>query len=50
MQGKKKLVMLSARELEINDLPANAKTWINIHMKYTHGYGAVLNRVNEVGI
>lgn len=48
INGKKRLVMLSARELEVNDLPEKAKTWINIHMKYTHGYGVVLSPVNEI--
>lgn len=48
IDGKKRLVMLAGREMEINDLPENAKTWINMHMKYTHGYGAVMCPVNEV--
>jgi len=35
-------VNLSARELNIEKLPAEAKNWENSHLRYTHGYGAVI--------
>jgi uncharacterized membrane protein (UPF0182 family) len=41
-------VMLSAREMRIDQLPEQAQTWINEHLIYTHGQGVVLNAVNEV--
>ena len=41
-------VMLSARELVVDQLPPEAKTWVNNHLIYTHGYGAALSPVNEV--
>ncbi|MBW2202204.1 MAG: UPF0182 family protein, partial [Deltaproteobacteria bacterium] len=41
-------VMLSARELVANQLPPKAKTWVNRHLIYTHGYGLALNTVNDV--
>ncbi len=41
-------VMLAARELAIDQLPAQAKTWVNRHLIYTHGYGLALSPVNEV--
>lgn len=41
-------VTISARELSIDQLPATAKTWINEHLVFTHGYGAVMSPVNEV--
>ena len=41
-------VALAARELPPSQLPARASTWLNIHMKYTHGYGLVMSPVNEV--
>jgi len=41
-------VMLAARELDVTRLPAQAKTWVNKHLIYTHGYGVALNPVNEV--
>jgi uncharacterized membrane protein (UPF0182 family) len=41
-------VMLAARELDVNQLPPQAKTWVNRHLIYTHGYGLALSPVNEV--
>ncbi len=40
-------VMVSAREMQPSNLPPNSQTFVNRHFKYTHGYGAVLNLVNE---
>lgn len=39
-------VMLSPRELSYQALPS--RTWINEHLNYTHGYGAVMGPVNRV--
>ena len=41
-------VALAARELPSSQLPARANTWLNVHMKYTHGYGLVMSPVNEI--
>ena len=41
-------VMLAARELVVNQLPPQAKTWVNRHLIYTHGYGLAMSPVNEV--
>jgi uncharacterized membrane protein (UPF0182 family) len=41
-------VMLSARELVVSQLPPQAKTWVNSHLIYTHGYGVAMSPVNEV--
>jgi uncharacterized membrane protein (UPF0182 family) len=41
-------VMLAARELVVNQLPPQAKTWVNRRLIYTHGYGLALSPVNEV--
>jgi len=41
-------VMLSARELVVNQLPRQAQTWVNRHLIYTHGYGVAMSPVNEV--
>ncbi len=38
-----KQVNLSAREMNINKLPAGAQNWENTHLRYTHGYGAVVS-------
>lgn len=40
-------VMLSAREMNNQRLPAQGLTWVNQHLKYTHGYGLVMNPTNE---
>jgi uncharacterized membrane protein (UPF0182 family) len=46
-QGANKLrqVMLSARELNVRDLPE--QTWENRHVAFTHGYGLVAADVNS---
>ncbi|MBW2096413.1 MAG: UPF0182 family protein, partial [Deltaproteobacteria bacterium] len=41
-------VMLSARELSVNQLPPQANTWVNRHLIYTHGYGLASSLVNKV--
>ncbi len=35
-------VYLAAREINLDKLPEPAQNWINMHLKYTHGYGAVV--------
>ncbi|MCA9669920.1 MAG: UPF0182 family protein, partial [Myxococcales bacterium] len=40
-------VMLSAREMMHKQLPTQSQTWVNRHLQYTHGYGAVLSPVNR---
>ncbi|MEB3273800.1 MAG: UPF0182 family protein [Prochlorothrix sp.] len=42
-------VLLSARELDYGSVPAEAQTWVNEHLVYTHGYGFTLSPVNTVG-
>jgi len=39
-------VMLSARELNPDLLPENARTWVNQHLKFTHGTGLAMSPVN----
>jgi uncharacterized membrane protein (UPF0182 family) len=40
-------VMVSARELMPSQLPTNAQTWVNLHLLFTHGNGAVMSPVTE---
>ncbi len=40
-------VVMSARELNYDQLPQTAKTWVNQRLQYTHGYGLVMSPVNE---
>jgi hypothetical protein len=44
--GALRQVMLSARELNSNNLPS--RTWVNERLTYTHGYGLTLGPVNQV--
>ncbi len=48
IDGKYRQVMLAARELVVDKLPPQAKTWVNKHITYTHGYGLAMSPVNEV--
>lgn len=47
IDGRYRQVMLSGRELATGKLTGKAQTWVNLHLLYTHGYGAVLSPVNE---
>lgn len=40
-------VTLSARELDVDQLPPRAQNWQNRHLVYTHGYGVVVSPVNR---
>lgn len=42
-------VIIAAREMDYSAVPSQAKTWINQHLVYTHGYGFTLSPVNKVG-
>ena len=32
----------------MDDLPSQAKTWVNRNLRYTHGYGIAMSHVNKV--
>ncbi len=46
--GQYRQVFISAREMNNDNLAEDAKTWINQHLKYTHGFGLAVSPVNEV--
>ncbi|MEA4873713.1 MAG: UPF0182 family protein [Synergistaceae bacterium] len=46
LNGGNRQVMLSVRELDLSKL--QNQTWVNMHLEFTHGYGVVMNPVNEV--
>jgi uncharacterized membrane protein (UPF0182 family) len=54
VDGDYQQVMLSARELSYQNLPRDVQgrdadlLWINEHLQYTHGYGAVVGPVNRI--
>ena len=40
-------VTLAARELDPSPLSANAQTWVNLHLLFTHGNGVVMSPVTQ---
>ena len=49
VDGEIRQVMLSGRELNINELPIEIRNdWYKQTYTYTHGYGAVVSPVNEI--
>jgi hypothetical protein len=48
-RAEQQQVLIAARELNYSTVPADAKTWVNEHLIYTHGYGFTLSPVNIVG-
>ncbi|CAN5803695.1 UPF0182 family protein [soil metagenome] len=48
IEGQPVQVLISARELNIDGLRENARTWTNRRLAYTHGYGAVVSPVSQV--
>ncbi len=49
VDGHFRQVLISARELDQNQLQLQSQTWVNKHLTYTHGYGFVMSPVNEAG-
>jgi uncharacterized protein len=39
-------VLIAARELDYQNVPDAARTWVNQHLVYTHGYGFTVSPVN----
>ncbi len=48
IDGVERQVMITARELDVTKLPPPAQVWVNLALKYTHGYGVVAVPVNEI--
>jgi len=46
--AQKQQVIIAARELDYGKVQDIAKTWVNEHLIYTHGYGFTLSPVNQV--
>src|SRR6266487_1739679 len=47
VNGAERVLMISAREVHQLGLDPGSQTWQNVHLAYTHGYGAVAAQVNE---
>lgn len=48
IEGEKKQVMISAREVDFSGLSPESQTWVNRHLVYTHGFGVVMSPVKDV--
>ena len=48
IDGKLRQVLLTPRELDIQQLPDAQTRWINPHFIYTHGYGLVMAEANRI--
>ncbi len=46
VDGQLRQVMIAVREVDPTLLSSGAKTWQNLHLAYTHGYGVVATQVN----
>lgn len=46
--GQYRQVSLAVRELEQGLLQQQSRTWVNLHLLYTHGYGLCMSPVNAV--
>ncbi|MBU4555903.1 MAG: UPF0182 family protein, partial [Actinobacteria bacterium] len=46
VDGVERQVLVSAREMNSEQLAEQAKTWVNRHLVYTHGYGLAMSPVN----
>lgn len=49
IDGRIQQVNLAPRELNIAKLPAAAQNWENTHLRYTHGFGAVITPASQSG-
>lgn len=47
IDGSPQQVMMSVRELDINQISQQAQTWVNKHLIFTHGYGLCMVPVNQ---
>ena len=48
LNGEPTAVSIAAREINTERLEESAKTYINTKMRYTHGMGVVVNKMNEI--
>ena len=50
IDGQTRQVLISPRELSLDDLPEQSQGWQNQHLQYTHGYGVVASLANTIGV
>ena len=49
VNGNNQQVFLAVREMNTAELPKGARNWVNDHLVYTHGYGAVMTPAGQGG-
>lgn len=49
VRGNNQQVFLAVREMNTAELPKGARNWVNDHLVYTHGYGAVMTPAGQGG-
>ena len=47
IDGQQTPVMISGRDIELDGLEPNARNWTNLRLRYTHGYGVTVSRVDR---
>lgn len=47
VDGRLRQVLVSARELDPDSLPEDARNWVNQRLQYTHGYGIAMSPATE---
>jgi uncharacterized membrane protein (UPF0182 family) len=47
IDGSVRQVMVSAREMDVDNVPQQSQTFVNRRFQYTHGYGLTMSTVNE---
>jgi uncharacterized protein len=48
IDGKRRVLMVSGREVTQSGISQQARTWQNEHLVYTHGFGTVAAQVNSI--
>jgi len=47
VNGALEQVLVAAREIDTSGLPKKARTWVNEHLVFTHGYGMAISSVSR---
>jgi uncharacterized membrane protein (UPF0182 family) len=47
IKGRPTQVLVAARQIDSSGLPAQAQTWVNTHLVYTHGYGLAMSAASK---
>ncbi|NLT54512.1 MAG: UPF0182 family protein [Actinomycetales bacterium] len=47
IEGKTRDTVIAVRELDLGDVPAAERNWVNDHLVYTHGFGVVAAHGNR---